>query len=370
MSGISGIDDDVGDELCPLCFEQMEPLTFRLKGRTRVVCCGKFICNSCAVKVREHEHEASARFCSGAVGIAQSLRELKQSGACPFCRAQFPRTPKETLQKVLENAKQGHAWAQYTAGIMYTKGEGAPDGVNLSEARSWFEKAAKQGHSLAMCYYGVRLLEDLKDVFQAKVWYEKSIQVDVNPEACVLLGKLLHHGAGGIPSDPREAFRLFQLAADQGFDRGQCLVGVCYKMGPDGGGVPSCDMEKYLYWCLKAAEQGEDCTAMRNVGCHLLITARDKYGGIDQVGKCPIPQALFWFHKGAALGDQTCQGMMVELERIISIKCANCSLPNDMTRKRLIRCVRCKAVCYCGSDCQKMHWKAGHKIDCYISSKK
>ena len=189
MSGISGIDDDVGDELCPLCFEQMEPLTFRLKGRTRVVCCGKFICNSCAVKVRDHEHEASARFCSGAVGIAQSLRELKQSGACPFCRAQFPRTPKETLQKVLENAKQGHAWAQYTAGIMYTKGEGAPDGVNLSEARSWFEKAAKQGHSLAMCYYGVRLLEDLKDVFQAKVWYEKSIQVDVNPEACVLLGK-------------------------------------------------------------------------------------------------------------------------------------------------------------------------------------
>jgi TPR repeat protein len=61
--------------------------------------------------------------------------------------------------------------------------------------------------------------------------------------AFVHLGQLLHYGTGGIPKDPQQAFGLFQLTADQGFDKGQCWVGDCYEMGPDGGGVPSRDVE-------------------------------------------------------------------------------------------------------------------------------
>jgi len=180
--------------------------------------------------------------------------------------------------------------------------------------------------------------------------------------AFVHLGQLLHYGTGGIPKDPQQAFGLFQLTADQGFDKGQCWVGDCYKMSPDGGGVPSCDVEIYFCWHHKAAEQGKIFRAVDNGGCSLLNIARENYGGTDEVGKNPIPQALFWF--------RNCQRMVVQLKQRISNKSANCSLPNDTTRKRLSRCIRCKAVCYCGPDCQKMHWKAGHKIDCYISSKK
>jgi TPR repeat protein len=61
------------------------------------------------------------------------------------------------FQKALENTNRGHVWAQYIVGNMYKEGKGAPGGVNLSEARIWFEKAAKQGHSWAMCSFGVLL---------------------------------------------------------------------------------------------------------------------------------------------------------------------------------------------------------------------
>ena len=28
------------------------------------------------------------------------------------------------------------------------------------------------------------------------------------------------------------------------------------------------------------------------------------------------------------------------------------------------RCIQCKMIVYCGRDCQKKHWKAGHKKVC------
>lgn len=45
-----------------------------------------------------------------------------------------------------------------------------------------------------------------------------------------------------------------------------------------------------------------------------------------------------------------------------------CSAPgcngNDMGANRLMRCRGCSAVSYCGRECQKRHWKAGHKQEC------
>jgi hypothetical protein len=185
----------------------------------------------------------------------------------------------------------------------------------------------------------------------------------------VHLGQLLHEGTGGTPKDPREAYRLFQLAADQGYDVGQCWVGDCYEMGPDKGGVLSRDVEKSFYWHLKSAERGENTTAMNNVGCSLKIIAEEKYGGMYQVGKCPIPQIMYWYRKGAALGDQDCQINVARWEQDLPSVCANCEVPDHVTRRRLSKCGRCKAAYYCGSACQKKHWTEGHKIDCYSCPK-
>ena len=138
-------------------------------------------------------------------------------------------------------------------------------------------------------------------------------------------------------------------------------------MSPDKGGVPSRDVKKSLYWHLESAERGENTTAMNSVGCSLEIIAEEKYGGMYQVGKCPILQIMYWYRKGAALGDQDCQINVARWEKYLpsSRVCANSKLPHDVTRKRLSKCGRCKAAYYCGSACQKKHWTEGHEIYSY-----
>ena len=358
--------DDDEDNDCPICMETMEPLTFRGTERNRIVCCGKFICPTCAVKMNDHQLDAMEK--SRLDPSPQTLKYMEQSLACPLCRTEVPSTAEGSFQLTLENANKGRAWAQYNLGYKYESGRGAPGGVNMKKARFWFEKAARQGNSWAMDAFGARLETDLKDIIGAKEWYEKSVRADHYPKALVHLGHLLHDGKAGIPKDSKEAFRLFQLAADQGYDVGLEWVGLCYEMGPDGGGVPTRDMEKSLYFRLKAAEQG-NTTAMHNVGTTLLTIASEKYNSIEIAGKSPIPQVLFWFRKAAALGDKDSQNMVTQIERNLSSQCATCKSETSKGGKKLNRCVRCKAVYYCGADCQKRHWAAGHKIDCFSGPK-
>jgi len=42
--------------------------------------------------------------------------------------------------------------------------------------------------------------------------------------------------------------------------------------------------------------------------------------------------------------------------------CSCCGKTSD--EKKFPRCKRCKRVAYCSKECQKKHWKAGHKKDC------
>lgn len=49
-----------------------------------------------------------------------------------------------------------------------------------------------------------------------------------------------------------------------------------------------------------------------------------------------------------------------------SSKCAFCGKVKGSNSgvKQLLACGRCKQVSYCGEECQKAHWKAGHKKEC------
>jgi len=43
--------------------------------------------------------------------------------------------------------------------------------------------------------------------------------------------------------------------------------------------------------------------------------------------------------------------------------CANCKRDATGFDEKLKQCKSCKAVWYCGRECQLQHWKKGHKID-------
>jgi hypothetical protein len=44
--------------------------------------------------------------------------------------------------------------------------------------------------------------------------------------------------------------------------------------------------------------------------------------------------------------------------------CSCCKTRLCRSAKKYYKCSRCKLVCYCGAECQKWHWRNGHKEVC------
>jgi TPR repeat protein len=94
-------------------------------------------------------------------------------------------------------------------------------------------------------------------------------------------------------------------------------------------------------------------------------------------------KALRWYHKAAAQGhDGANQWGKLAAEKFrkqqrqaapasqlsTSNTCANCGVAEAADSVALKPCSRCKAVVYCGKECQAQHWKkaGGHKEVCSV----
>eukprot|EP00271_Cylindrocystis_brebissonii_P018014 TRINITY_DN492_c1_g1_i1.p1 TRINITY_DN492_c1_g1~~TRINITY_DN492_c1_g1_i1.p1 ORF type:complete len:289 (+),score=17.27 TRINITY_DN492_c1_g1_i1:1717-2583(+) len=78
--------------------------------------------------------------------------------------------------------------------------------------------------------------------------------------ACTMLGVFLHHGRG-LPTDYRNAARLFLFASDLGYGRAQINMAACFYCGL---GVPR-NVPSACYWLKRALDAGERL-AIFNVG--------------------------------------------------------------------------------------------------------
>jgi MYND finger len=79
----------------------------------------------------------------------------------------------------------------------------------------------------------------------------------------------------------------------------------------------------------------------------------------DLVGFSALPEAALWFDVATSIMSQ--EGIPHQKPNVFSAaKCACCGKAET---EAIRRCVRCKAVGYCGKDCQTKHWKMGHNID-------
>jgi TPR repeat protein len=91
--------------------------------------------------------EAEAQFQRGMAylnGLGDSPEEKAASQDPEFAALWFRRA-----------AEQGHAKAQYSLAVQYSKGEGVPE--DIDQALAWCRQSAAQGHELAV--KGVRILE-------------------------------------------------------------------------------------------------------------------------------------------------------------------------------------------------------------------
>ena len=89
-----------------------------------------------------------------------------------------------------------------------------------------------------------------------------------------------------------------------------------------------------------------------------------------------------WFRKAAEQGHEEAKKALPLAEELrkqrqaaaptsqpsSSLACANCGVAEAVGGGALKPCSRCKAVVYCGKECQMQHWKkaGGHKAVCKL----
>ena len=110
------------------------------------------------------------------------------------------------------------------------------------------------------------------------------------------------------------------------------------------------DIEKRLQLLAKAAELG-------NAGGSIEL-ARYYADHADTDPTYPWLEKK-WKKKIAQLGVDSVRN---ELNECSSPPCNAC----DPTGTTFKRCKRCRMSLYCSSECQRVHWKAGHKEECPI----
>lgn len=108
-------------------------------------------------------------------------------------------------------AEKGDADAEFNLGQAYRLGRGVP--TNLAAAKSWFERAATQGHVDAQTTLGLLLFEN-GDQPEGLKWLKKAADQG-EPRALLVYGTALVNG-DSVTQDPALGYAYVSLAAEQG----------------------------------------------------------------------------------------------------------------------------------------------------------
>ena len=108
-------------------------------------------------------------------------------------------------------AEKGDADAQFNLGQAYRLGRGVP--INLAAAKTWFERAAGQGHVDAETTLGLLLFQNGEQSDGIR-WLKKAAERD-EPRAELVYGTALVNG-DGVSQDPVLGYAYVRRAAAQG----------------------------------------------------------------------------------------------------------------------------------------------------------
>lgn len=108
-------------------------------------------------------------------------------------------------------ANKGDADAAFNLGQAYRLGKGVP--LDLAQAQSWLEQAARKGHTDAQSTLGLLLFQNGNRV-AAMRWLKSAAEAG-EPRALLVVGTALYNG-DGVPEDPVKAYAYVSRAAAQG----------------------------------------------------------------------------------------------------------------------------------------------------------
>lgn len=150
-------------------------------------------------------------------------------------------------------AEQGYADAENLMGIMYAKGLGLPQDIDL--AKQWYDQAIEKGHMKAQNNLGLEYLtgEYLpQDFDEAMRLFQLAADQGFAPSQYFI--GLMYASGEGVAKDDDESVKWFHEAAKNGFAPSQVVLGIAYQGGI---GVPQ-DLEKAAYWFQMAVDQGNE----------------------------------------------------------------------------------------------------------------
>lgn len=368
---------------CPLCKESMrmgelERPKLGTRGEPYVIspCCAGIICKTCVdARIDVEDREGGDRMSS-----------------CPLCAEAFPPYGSEEYKRqILEHAEAGDAECQYHVGmcLMSLYAGDADDAgggprtrrygfdIDRKEGLKWIKRAADQQHPKALCTLGLshfkgmgRLLE--KSDAKALQLLEQAANLGV-PSAHDTLSLMYLNGAASPTADPDEsqAATHATIAYALGVRRIPAhRLGMLYFHGI---GFER-NLVRAKHYLEEACMKDTMPAAYGKLGDVLLALGQEHYDGAIHInGHSCIPRTLYWWRKAVENGDTQYQTKVQGMEMFGKRYCAGClrtaiDVPREpgieQCPNQLQRCQRCKAVYYCNRECQRMHWKRGHKADC------
>lgn len=193
-------------------------------------------------------------------------------------------------------AKMGNPNAQYSM-VKLILSDPAAGVEQTVEAIGWLTKAAEAGQDAAQYAIG-KFCRD-SDPAKAAAWFQKAAESG-NDFAAYALGKLLLDGGDGLPKDVPTAMRWLTRSAEAGNQYAQYRLGKILLQGET---VPK-DVEQAIRWLTAAAEQGDQY-------------AQYTLGKLYLLGK-EVPRdedaAVRWFTLSAAQGNEYAQYFLDHLK--------------------------------------------------------
>ncbi|KAI8381339.1 uncharacterized protein BYT42DRAFT_593220 [Radiomyces spectabilis] len=246
----------------------------------------------------------------------------------------------------------------------------------------------------------------------AYTWYAKAADQG-NPMACHKIGYFLENGIG-CTLDVTKAIEYYQKALDQGYPDTAHNLGLIYQ-GNTPQTVPFKDIKKSIEFLERAKQWGFAASANALGRLYLLMSKDEKLAeeagnpGSDKddyiINGIDLMEAQNYMELALVRGNVEAYTYLVrilrakmaarvalenenfenfeklsaaEKEKLIrqlakdatpeNIKHAICANPacdkKEQNAGDFKRCGQCQRVSYCSRECQKDHWKAGHKVVC------
>lgn len=351
------------EDVCIVCQNPLPPRAYDRVNRKLYICCGKEACLPCTDAIIENSK-------SGKIQCPNSN-----------CGKPIPHTKEErfVLAQQMVDANETCYWAQNELANMYLNG--ADDGIVRSDCVAnegrfvdLMTLAADRRHHYAPAqislgqYYYRQLTESSGgghppfakcDAFEHSRELYLLAKDNKHLSANLLLGSLFH-----AVGDDAESIRYYKLGAEAGCNESSYYVGVYYQ-----------EVEKS--WdlaipCFERAAKNGRPDAQFALSQALMQQAKKQYMSWEIPGKSPVPRAMFWARRAVATEEESLSpssssnGLahyyLTQMINLMRIRCAGCdAIDEDGFEKK---CSKCKASFYCSKECQKRHWRAGHKTDC------